>query len=175
MIRFLKGLILLPIAVVVVGADAGRVEAQAHLLAGLEHRDRLLGHRDRGAENIVNAILDTIADALSQGDRVELRGFGAFSVKRFCSAMRRTSSDLIMVWRLGSIRERGRRRGARPRAGFGFLSAAALGADLLGYGEFASRLRAASDETATLVRGGSRRRAGRDAGSARRCGGPART
>ncbi|RVU14873.1 signal peptide peptidase SppA [Methylobacterium oryzihabitans] len=37
---------------------------------------------------------------------------------------------------------------------FGVLSAAAFGADLLGYGEFASRLRAASDETATLVRGG---------------------
>ncbi|RVU14874.1 integration host factor subunit beta [Methylobacterium oryzihabitans] len=36
----------------------------------------------RDVENIVNAILDTIADALSQGDRVELRGFGAFSVKR---------------------------------------------------------------------------------------------
>ena len=36
----------------------------------------------RDVENIVNAILDTIADALSRGDRVELRGFGAFSVKR---------------------------------------------------------------------------------------------
>jgi integration host factor subunit beta len=36
----------------------------------------------RDVENIVNAILDTIADALSRGDRVELRGFGAFSVKK---------------------------------------------------------------------------------------------
>ncbi|MFE1601031.1 integration host factor subunit beta [Methylobacterium sp. ID0610] len=36
----------------------------------------------RDVENIVNAILDTIADALAHGDRVELRGFGAFSVKR---------------------------------------------------------------------------------------------
>ena len=36
----------------------------------------------RDVENIVNAILDTIADALARGDRVELRGFGAFSVKR---------------------------------------------------------------------------------------------
>ena len=35
----------------------------------------------RDVENIVNAILDTIADALARGDRVELRGFGAFSVK----------------------------------------------------------------------------------------------
>jgi integration host factor subunit beta len=35
----------------------------------------------RDIENIVNAILDQIGDALAQGDRVELRGFGAFSVK----------------------------------------------------------------------------------------------
>ena len=36
----------------------------------------------RDVENIVNAILDEITDALSRGDRVELRGFGAFAVKR---------------------------------------------------------------------------------------------
>ena len=36
----------------------------------------------RDIEKIVNAILDEIATALSRGDRVELRGFGAFSVKR---------------------------------------------------------------------------------------------
>jgi integration host factor subunit beta len=36
----------------------------------------------RDVENIVNAILDTIADALTRGDRVELRGFGAFAVKK---------------------------------------------------------------------------------------------
>lgn len=35
----------------------------------------------RDVENIVNAILDEIADAMMRGDRVELRGFGAFSVK----------------------------------------------------------------------------------------------
>ncbi|MCB1441145.1 MAG: integration host factor subunit beta [Nitratireductor sp.] len=35
----------------------------------------------RDVENIVNAILDDITQALSRGDRVELRGFGAFSVK----------------------------------------------------------------------------------------------
>jgi integration host factor subunit beta len=32
-------------------------------------------------EKIVNAILDEITSALARGDRVELRGFGAFSVK----------------------------------------------------------------------------------------------
>ena len=36
----------------------------------------------RDVENIVNAILDEITNALARGDRVELRGFGAFSVKR---------------------------------------------------------------------------------------------
>ncbi len=35
----------------------------------------------RDVENIVNAILDEITAALANGDRVELRGFGAFSVK----------------------------------------------------------------------------------------------
>src|SRR3990172_3266730 len=35
----------------------------------------------RDVEHIVNAILDEITGALARGDRVELRGFGAFSVK----------------------------------------------------------------------------------------------
>jgi integration host factor subunit beta len=35
----------------------------------------------RDVESVVNAILDSIADALTRGDRVELRGFGAFAVK----------------------------------------------------------------------------------------------
>lgn len=36
----------------------------------------------RDVENIVNAILDEVINALKRGDRVELRGFGAFSVKQ---------------------------------------------------------------------------------------------
>ena len=35
----------------------------------------------RDIEKIVNTILDEITAALTRGDRVELRGFGAFSVK----------------------------------------------------------------------------------------------
>jgi integration host factor subunit beta len=35
----------------------------------------------RDIEQVVNAILDTISDALAQGGRVELRGFGTFTVK----------------------------------------------------------------------------------------------
>ena len=36
----------------------------------------------RDVERIVATIFDEITDALANGDRVELRGFGAFSVKR---------------------------------------------------------------------------------------------
>ena len=35
----------------------------------------------RDAERIVTTIFDEISAALSRGDRVELRGFGAFSIK----------------------------------------------------------------------------------------------
>ena len=48
----------------------------------------------RDVENIVNAIFEEITQALARGDRVELRGFGAFSV-----------------------RQRGARRGRNPRTG----------------------------------------------------------
>ncbi len=36
---------------------------------------------ERDIEKIVNAILDEIVEALRRGDRVELRGFGAFSAR----------------------------------------------------------------------------------------------
>jgi integration host factor subunit beta len=36
----------------------------------------------RDVEKIVNAIFEEIIEALADGDRVELRGFGAFSVKQ---------------------------------------------------------------------------------------------
>lgn len=36
----------------------------------------------RDVERIVNTIFDEIINAMSRGDRVELRGFGAFSVKK---------------------------------------------------------------------------------------------
>jgi integration host factor subunit beta len=39
-----------------------------------------LYHRD--VERIVVTIFDEIAAALARGDRVELRGFGAFSIKK---------------------------------------------------------------------------------------------
>ncbi len=36
----------------------------------------------RDVENIVNTIFEEITGAMAKGDRVELRGFGAFSVKK---------------------------------------------------------------------------------------------
>ena len=39
-----------------------------------------LYHRD--VERIVTTVFDEISEALARGDRVELRGFGAFSVKQ---------------------------------------------------------------------------------------------
>ncbi|MDP7150795.1 MAG: integration host factor subunit beta [Paracoccaceae bacterium] len=42
--------------------------------------ERRLSQRD--VERIVNTVFEEITDALSRGDRVELRGFGAFSVKK---------------------------------------------------------------------------------------------
>jgi integration host factor subunit beta len=39
------------------------------------------GLYQRDAETAVDAVLDAITDALAQGNRVEIRGFGAFSAK----------------------------------------------------------------------------------------------
>jgi integration host factor subunit beta len=52
---------------------------KSELVAAIAEANPHLYQRD--VENIVNAILDEITQALSRGDRVELRGFGAFSVK----------------------------------------------------------------------------------------------
>ena len=36
----------------------------------------------RDVENIIEAIFETVSQALARGDRVELRGFGAFSTRQ---------------------------------------------------------------------------------------------
>jgi integration host factor subunit beta len=38
--------------------------------------------RKNDIEKIVNGMLDTITDAMARADRVELRGFGVFSVRK---------------------------------------------------------------------------------------------
>jgi len=52
---------------------------KSELVQIIANRNPHLFQRD--VENIVNAVFDEITDSLSQGNRVELRGFGAFSVK----------------------------------------------------------------------------------------------
>lgn len=52
---------------------------KSELIAYLADENPHLYQRD--VERIVTTIFDEIATALARGDRVELRGFGAFSVK----------------------------------------------------------------------------------------------
>jgi integration host factor subunit beta len=60
---------------------------KSELIARLAEANPHLYQRD--VERIVTAIFDEIADALEKGERVELRGFGAFSVKQRPSRMGR--------------------------------------------------------------------------------------
>ena len=53
---------------------------KSELIQSIAQRNPHLYHRD--VERIVTTIFDEIGDALARGDRVELRGFGAFSVKK---------------------------------------------------------------------------------------------
>ena len=53
---------------------------KSELIQRLSEINPHLYHRD--VERIVTTIFDEITDALARGDRVELRGFGAFSVKQ---------------------------------------------------------------------------------------------
>ncbi len=49
------------------------IQRLAEMNPGLKHQD---------AERIAGAVFGEISAALARGDRVELRGFGAFSVRR---------------------------------------------------------------------------------------------
>ncbi|MEO1330095.1 MAG: integration host factor subunit beta [Pseudomonadota bacterium] len=52
---------------------------KSELVAKVAEEHPQLAQRD--VESAVSTVFDVIADALVSGDRVELRGFGAFSVK----------------------------------------------------------------------------------------------
>ena len=52
---------------------------KSELIQRISQKNPHLYHRD--VERIVTAIFDEITVALARGDRVELRGFGAFSIK----------------------------------------------------------------------------------------------
>ena len=53
---------------------------RSELVATLAAKNPHLMHRD--VEIIVSTVFDEITVALARGDRVELRGFGAFSVRK---------------------------------------------------------------------------------------------
>ncbi len=53
---------------------------KSELIARLAAANPHLYHRD--VERIVSTVFEEIAAALARGDRVELRGFGAFSIKQ---------------------------------------------------------------------------------------------
>ena len=53
---------------------------KSELIEKLAEQNPHLYRKD--VEDIVNAILDTIAAALERGERVELRGFGAFTTRQ---------------------------------------------------------------------------------------------
>lgn len=52
---------------------------KSELIAKLAEANPHLYQRD--VERVVNTVLEEITQALERGDRVELRGFGAFSVR----------------------------------------------------------------------------------------------
>lgn len=53
---------------------------KSQLIASLTKRFPHLYQRD--IETLVNTVFGTIAEGLKNGDRIELRGFGAFSIRK---------------------------------------------------------------------------------------------
>ncbi|HXV73100.1 MAG TPA: integration host factor subunit beta [Sphingomonadales bacterium] len=70
---------------------------KSELIAKLAEKNPHLYQRD--VERIVNAFFGAIGGALARGERVELRGFGAFSVKRRRSRVGRNpkTGDAVQV------------------------------------------------------------------------------
>jgi len=52
---------------------------KSELIEQLSEGHEILNKKD--AETVINLIFGGIGDALAQGDRVEIRGFGSFSVR----------------------------------------------------------------------------------------------
>jgi integration host factor subunit beta len=61
-------------------SSRGRSVIKSELVQRMAARNPHLYQRD--IENIIDAILGEITNALARGERVELRGFGAFSTKQ---------------------------------------------------------------------------------------------
>ena len=61
--------------------------SRSGLVEGLAGRLSQLTHRD--AEHAVKTLLDAVGDALVRGNRIEIRGFGSFSVNHRAPRMGR--------------------------------------------------------------------------------------
>ena len=55
------------------------IMTKSELINNIAHRNPHLTQRD--AEIIIDTIFDSMTDALANGDRIEIRGFGSFSTK----------------------------------------------------------------------------------------------
>ena len=70
---------------------------KSELIEELTVNNEMLNKRE--AELIVNAIFDGIGDALINGDRVEIRGFGSFTVRERDAREARNpkSGDIVQI------------------------------------------------------------------------------
>ncbi len=68
---------------------------RSDLVEALAARFGQFTHRD--AESAVKAILDTMNDALTHGRRIEIRGFGSFSINRRPPRMGRNPRSGVSV------------------------------------------------------------------------------
>jgi integration host factor subunit beta len=66
---------------------------KSELVQKIADKNTHLYHRD--VERIVGRVLDDIVEAMTQGSRVELRGFGAFSVMAARAAIRARAKVLM--------------------------------------------------------------------------------
>ena len=69
--------------------------ANGHLLLAPKRHEKHLSRRD--SEVIINAIFDSMVDALAQGDRIEIRGFGSFVVKHRRARQGRNPKSGVLV------------------------------------------------------------------------------
>jgi integration host factor subunit beta len=69
-----------PAIIVAAHQSGGMCMIRSELIQKVAEENPHLFQRD--VERIVNTIFEEITEALARGERVELRGFGAFSVKR---------------------------------------------------------------------------------------------
>jgi integration host factor subunit beta len=76
--------------------EALKLMTKADLIAEVS-RSAELSKKD--AENIVNVFLDRIVDALKEGEKIELRGFGSFKLRRRNSRIGRNprTSEAVQV------------------------------------------------------------------------------